>query len=144
MWFSPVARFLVAVSGEGRAVVGVTSCFSDIGLENDGHSFLIKSSATSGGSLADLPPQAWRWSALVVFTLWSEDSQGDSLAIVLGQRGGGKNRLKNCQLTFFFFPSSPREVWKRLLVLGKLFPVRVEVLRHPCPRGHLSPNFPSL
>lgn len=73
---------MAAVSGEGRAAVGVTSGFSDIGLESDGCSFLIEPGAASWGSLADLPPRVWRWSALVAFGLWSEDSQGHSLAIV--------------------------------------------------------------
>lgn len=49
---------MAAVSGEGRAAVGVTSGFSDVGLESDGRSFLIESSTASGGSPADLLPHA--------------------------------------------------------------------------------------
>lgn len=49
---------MAAVSGEGRAAVGVTSGFSDVGLESDGRSFLIESSTASRGSPADLLPHA--------------------------------------------------------------------------------------
>lgn len=47
---------MAAISDEGGSAVAVTSGFSDIGLESDGHSFLIGSGAASQGSLAGLLP----------------------------------------------------------------------------------------
>lgn len=79
--------------------MGVASCSSDVGLESHGHGFLIEPGSASQGSLAALPPHMGKWSALVAFTPWSEDSQR---TLLLSWGRGDKNRLKNCQLTFFF------------------------------------------
>lgn len=81
--------------------MGVASCSCDVGLESHGHISLL--------SLVVLPSAPWQpchhmcgdGLPLMAFTPCSEDSQGD-LAVVLGR--GDKNRLKNCQLTFFFSP----------------------------------------